>query len=308
MKKNNTTKISTWTLWSPLKFAAISFGIMITTTFIFSLIAGAKYGPVLTPQTPLIILLTIGFIGAIAIQIKSLPRDKMDRTSFITIHNIQTITLSLLFIVSSYILVRYSQQIIFYLLIMETRLSATFIITLTATLIFYLYLLGLLFANIYAKFRRVRELNIPTWKIICSMPFGFAALWTPGYILDSGTVKNPTYALKSKTITNATNWVISRPAHTIATFIAITTLSGFFFGFNAVLLTFSLTLIFGIWASQRGTKTFIKNMPSKYANTAVIFNAVLVILFVGFYVFVPTTTQNVQLTISDTEIIETQQQ
>lgn len=308
MKKNNTTKFSTWTLWSPLKFAAISFGIMITTAFIFSLIAGAIYAPAPMPQTPLVILLAIGFIGAIAIQIKSMPRDKMDRTSFVAIHNTQTIILSLFFIASSYILVRYAQQIIFYLLIMETRLSATFIITLTATLIFYLYLLGLLFANIYAKFRRIRELNVPTWKIICSMPFGFAALWTPGYILDAGTIKKPTYAPKSKCLTNATNWVISRPAHTIATFIAITTLSGFFFGFNAVLLTFSLALIFGIWALQRGTKTSIKNIPGKYANATVIFNAVLVILFIGFYAFMPTTTQNVQLTISDTEIIETQQQ
>ena len=151
MKNTNTTKFSIWTLWSPLKFAAISFGIMITTAFIYSLIAGAIYAPAPIPQTPLITLLLIGFIGAIAIQIKHLPRDKMDRTSFIAIHNTQTILLSVLFIASSYMLVRYAQQIIFYLLIMETRLSATFLITLTATLIFYLYLLGLLFANIYAK-------------------------------------------------------------------------------------------------------------------------------------------------------------
>jgi hypothetical protein len=308
MKKNITPKFSTWTFWSPLKFATISFGIMITTAFIFSLIAGAIYTPAPMPQTPLIILLTIGFIGAIAIQIKTLPRGKMDRISFISIHNTQTIILSILFIISSYMLVRYAQQIIFYLLIMETQLSATFLITLTASLIFYLYLLGLLFANMYAKFCRARELKIPTWKIICSIPFGFSALWIPGYILDYDTTKSITYAPKSKYLGTASKWITSRPAHTIATFIAITTLSGFFFGFNAVLLTFSLALIFGIWALQSGTKPFIKNIAGKYANAAVIFNAILVILFIGFYAFMPTTTQDVQLTISDTEIIETQQQ
>ncbi|MBO5946593.1 MAG: hypothetical protein J6Q44_00425 [Alphaproteobacteria bacterium] len=308
MENNNATKFSIWTLWSPLKFAAISFGIMITTAFIYSLIAGAIYTPAPIPQTPLITLLLIGFTGAIAIQVKHLPRDKMDRTSFIAIHNTQTIILSVLFIASSYMLVRYAQQIIFYLLIMETRISATFLITLTASLIFYLYLLGLLFANIYAKFRRARELNIPTWKIIFSMPFGFAALWTPGYILDSGTVKKATFAPRAQLLKRATNWVISRPAHTIATFIMITILSGFFFGFNAVLLTFSLALIFGIWALQSGTKTFIKKIPGKYALSAVIFNLALIILFIGFYAFMPTTTQDVQLTISDTEIIEIQQQ
>lgn len=308
MKKTNAKNFSTWTLWSPLKFALISFGIMITTAFIYSLIASIIYTPVTMPQAPLVTLLSIGFIGAIAIQIKSLPREKMDRTSFVAIHNTQTTILSVLFIAGSYLIVKYAQPILFYLLTMGSNISGTFIIALTASLLFYLYLLGLLFANIYAKFRRARELNIPTWKIICSMPFGFAALWTPGYILDYGATKTPTYIPKSKHITNAMNWVVSRPTHTIATFIAITLLSGFFFGFNAVLLTFSLTLIFGIWALQRGTKNFIKSIPGKYTNTAIIFNIALIILFIGFYAFIPKATQDVQLTISDTEIIETQQQ
>lgn len=308
MKNTNTKKLSIWTFWSPLKFAAISFGIMITTAFIYSLIAGAIYAPAQVPQTPLLTLLLIGFVGAIAIQIKQLPREKMDRTSFVAIHNIQTILLSVLFIVSSYMLARHAQQIMFYLLVMETHMSATFLITLTASLLFYLYLLGLLFANIYAKFRRARELNIPTWKIICSMPFGFSALWVPGYILDTGTAKTATFAPKSKHLNSATKWVISRPAHTIATFVLITVLSGFFFGFNAVLLTFSLALIFGIWVLQTGTKTFHKNIPDKYSTITVIFNIVLLVLFIGFHTFIPTTTQEVQINISDTEIIETPQQ
>ncbi|MDW3024824.1 MAG: hypothetical protein R8N50_04030 [Alphaproteobacteria bacterium] len=304
MKKNKSNLFSTWILWSPLKFAAISFGIMITTALIYSLIANAVYGPQFTSQTPMLILLTLGFLGAIAIQIQTLPRRKMDRASFITIHNTQTIILSTLFIIASYLLARHSQQIIFYLLIMETKLSNTFLIILTASLLFFLYLSGLLFANFYAKFRRIREFNIPVWKIICSMPFGFSALWTPGYLLDSETAKNPTYAPKSKYLNRASNWIISRPAHTISTFIVITTLSGFFFGFNSVLLTFSLTLIFGIWALQRGAKNFAKKMPEKYANYTVILNLVLLTLFIGFFTLVPSTTQNAQLTISDTGIVE----
>lgn len=304
MKQHNKTKFSTWILWSPLKFAAISFSIMITTAFLYTLLMGAFYNPATISQTPLITLLLIGFVGAIAIQIKTLPHGKMDRTSFIAIHNTQTIILSTLYIISSYLLVRYAQQIIFYLLIMETQLSATLLITLTASLIFSLYLLGLSFANIYAKFRRARELEIPTWKIIFSMPFGFSAMWAPGYLLDSGTTKNPTYAPKSKYLNQVNNWIISRPAHTISTFIAITTLSGFFLGFNAVLLTFSLALIFGIWALQRGTKNFAKKMPGKYANYVVILNLILLTLFIGFFTLIPPATQNAQLTISDTGIIE----
>lgn len=306
MKKNNMNKISTWTLWSPLKFATISFMLMISTAFIYSLIANAIYGTTTSP-TPLIILLSLGFIGAVALQIRALPRQKMDRASFSTVHNLQTIILSVLFIISSYMIARYAQQIMFYLLILETRVSSTFILTLTASLLFYLYLLGLLFANMYAKFQRIREFKIPIWKIIFSIPFGFSALWTPGYILDYGTTTKPTYAPKSKWLSNATKWIVARPINTIATFVLITVLSGFFFGFNSILLTFALTLIFGIWTLQTGTKPFIKNMPGKYATTVVIFNIIMVIMTIGFFAFFPATTQDVQPTPMAHESIEIQQ-
>lgn len=305
MTEKNTNKFSTWTLWSPLKFAVLSFCVLISTAFFYSLIAGTIYNPSNIPQTPLWILLTIGFICSIAFQFKTLPRDKMDRASFIAIHNTQTIILSGLFLISAYLITRYAQQIMFSLMIMETRISATFLIALGASLLFYLYLIGLLIANICAKVRRIREFDIPTWKIVCSMPFGFSALWTPGYILDANASKSQTYAPKSELLNRINNRIISTTTSTIATFIAITLLSGFFFGFNSVLLTFSLTLIFGIWAIQVGTKKFIKNMPEKYSTSVVIFNIALLIITIVFFSLAPATTPDAQITISDTEITET---
>ena len=126
MKQHNKTKFSTWILWSPLKFAAISFGIMITTAFLYTLLMGAFYNPATISQTPLITLLLIGFVGAIAIQIKTLPHGKMDRTSFIAIHNTQTILLSSLFIISSYLIARNAQRIIFYLLTFQNQSSGSY--------------------------------------------------------------------------------------------------------------------------------------------------------------------------------------
>lgn len=304
MKQQNTKKFSIWTLWSPIKFAAISFGLIASIVFIYGLITHYVYGAAPIPQAPLFTLLTIALIVAAFIQIKTLPREKMDRPSFIAIHNTQTAIMSLLFLTSSYLIVRYAQQIMFQLLIMETRISIAFLITITATLLFYLYLLGLNIANIYAKFRRAREMNIPTWKIILSMPFGFAALWAPGYILATSPTKQPTIAPKSKQLQAATEWITQRPAHTIAAFIAVTLLSGFFFGFNSVLLTFSLTLIFGIWALQRGTKNFTKNMPGKYSSAAVIFNIIMLTMFFVYFTLIPQTTQDVQATITTPEQIE----
>lgn len=304
MKKNKTAKFSTWTLWAPLKFAVTSFCIMITTAFIYSLIAGAIYTPSSIPQTPLLILLALGLAGAIAIEIKSLPHAKIDRTSFIAIHTTQTIILSGLFIISSYLLAYYAQQIMFYLFMLETRISATFTITLTASLLFYLYIMGLLFANIYAKYRRARTFNIPAWKILFSIPFGFSALWAPGYIIKSTSNKATTFPPQSKFLNCITNWIIARPSHTIASFILVTTFSGFFFGFNLVLLTFSLTLIFGIWALQSGTKNVTKNIANKYATSSVIFNIAIISITILFFALTPPTTQNVEINISDIQTIE----
>ncbi len=305
MPNKTNSKLSTWLFWSPLKFAFISLGIMLTAAFIFSIIASHLYGNIALPQTPLLIILILGILGGAIIQIRKLPSEKMDRQSFIALHNGQTVILSLAFLIASYLIFINYQQIMFSMLIMETQSSLSFLTILIAAALFYLYLTGLAIANIYAKIRRIREFNVPTWKIIASMPFGFSGLWAAGYLLNTPTPKHPTVQIKSKWYSAWTQWVISRPAATITTFIAITTLSGFFFGFNAILLTFSLALIFGIWTLQIGTNQFIKTIPTKYATTTVIINIALLILFLGFRALVPPTTQNVQINIADTEITTT---
>ncbi|MBQ8367685.1 MAG: hypothetical protein IJX43_01320 [Alphaproteobacteria bacterium] len=305
MPNKTNSKLSTWLFWSPLKFAFMSLGIMLTAAFIFSIVASTFYTNTTLPQTPMLIILVLGICLGAIIQIRKLPTDKMDRQSFIALHNGQTIILSLAFMIASYLIFVNYQQIMFSMLIMETNSSVSFLMILIIAALFYLYLTGLAIANIYAKFRRIREFDVPTWKIIFSMPFGFSGLWTAGYLLNTPTQKQTTIQINSKWYSAWTKWVISRPATTIATFIVITILSGFFFGFNAVLLTFSLALIFGIWTLQIGSRQFTKTVPTKYATTTVIINITLLVIFLGFRALVPPTTQNVQINITDTEIITT---
>lgn len=303
MPNKTNAKLSTWLFWSPLKFAFISLGIILTAAFIFSIIASKLYANAPIQQTPLLAILALGTLGAAAIQIRKLPPIKMDRQSFIALHNGQTLILSLAFMIASYLIFINYQQIMFSLLMMETQSSLYFLAILIIAALFYLYLIGLAITNIYAKFCRIREFNIPIWKIVLSIPFGFSGLWVTGYLLNTNTPKQPAIQTHSKWYTAWTQWTLSRPATTIATFIAITTLSGFFFGFNAVLLTFSLALIFGIWALQIGTTKFTKTIPTKYATTMVMINIALLVIIFGFRALVPPTTQNVQINITDTEII-----
>lgn len=293
MANEQRTNLSTWTLWSPIKFALITFGIMIIGAIILSIIYSWAQIPVDNFYTPLLLTLFASIVAGAIIQIRTAPRSSLNRPTFITIQNTQTIILSALFLLSSYLILLYNQEIMLNLLLMETHFSSTFLLTLSTCALFYLYLIGLFISNFYAKFSRIRTFNIPTWKIILSIPFGFSALWTPGYILDHKSAK-------TKSNSNITNWIISKPANTIATYIAIILVSGFFFGFNSVLLTYALALIFGIWTIQVGPQKFIKTMPGKYSTAAVVFNITLLLIILCFKALVPPTTQAVQINISDT--------
>lgn len=292
-----------WTLWSPLKFAASALILMLTITFVYVFGSLAFYGAsTVIPQSHIITYLIITLVFCVAYQIRHMPRDKMSQASFVSIHNAQTFILSALFLCASYFLAKYAQQILLNLILMGSNLSVTFILITVVASLLYLYLTGLFIANIYAKYLRARALKIPTWKFLFSIPFGFSAIWVPGYFLDTDTTNNKTVK-STNWYAKITNWSIARPINTILSFIFISTLSGFFFGFNSVLLTFCLTLIFGLWYLQIGSKNFIKNINKRYSTMAVIINIALIVILSCFSAFVPVTTQNVQINISDTQTL-----
>ena len=300
MSDKKSASLLKWWLWSPLKFAFISLASMLLVALLYVIIFGQIFNTSFVTHAPFLIMLGIIFALAITYQVRKLPHIKMDRPSFVAIHNIQTFVLSVAFIISSILLMANAQTIMIHLLWMETHSNDMFLIIMILAALFYLYLLGLLVANVYAKFCRARDMNIPTWKIICSMPFGFSMIWTPGYMLANGATKNPSQQIQTKWYKKLTDWVLACPVQTIGTFTVLTTLSGYFFGFQSILLTFALTLVFGIWVLQVGTKNFSKNIGGKFATTATIINAILLVCIIGFRIFATPTTQDVQITISDT--------
>lgn len=295
-------KISTWTLWQPLKFALISFFAIVLTTRLYTLLTQS------TSPTPLLILLILSITTAGFLQIHATPHIKMDKKSFIAIHNAQYLILSFATLLSSILIIKYAQQILVNLLLLESQSTWSFVTTLSFVSIFYLYLIGILISNIYAKFRRIHNFGIPAWKIILTMPFGFSALWAPGYIIDNTDTKIPSVNPRTKWYKTITDWATSGTLQTIISFITINILSGFFFGFSMVLLTFALTLIFAIWALQSGLKKFTKHIGGKYTTCAIAFNIAILVLILGFRAIVPATIQDVQTTISEPEIIDTNYQ
>jgi hypothetical protein len=300
MPQTNTSKLSTWILWAPIKFSIITFICLTIVGLLYTFITAKIYAPAPTPTQPIIWLCTITFIGCIAHMFYKLPRINFDRASFVATHNSQMLITSIFFILLTYIVINNATEIVLQLILLETKSQPTFVLLISAIAIFILYIFGILFSNIYAKIRRIQALNIPTWKIVCSMPFGFSALWTPGYILNTNDKTN-NISIKLNWYKKLTDKIITHQSVLIAVFSVITMLSGFIYGLNSILLTFTLALIFGIWALNTGTKKFLNNIGGKYANWAIIINIVLIITFSLFYRITNNLQKQQQININSTE-------
>lgn len=272
--------ISSWLIWGPLKFAMISFALM--------LIAALGYGMANSlifdgnaSRITLHVLLGVAFAAAVVLAIYKMPRSNLDRRSFVAVCNAQTFTVSATFIISTLLIVANAQKIMLHMLRLESHSPTMFVIVMIIAALFYLFLCGLFIANIYAKYRRCRAMGISAWKTICTLPFGYALLWIPGYLIaDEKAKKDATVAIRAKWYAKLTDWIISKPVITVIVFVALGVFSGFFFGFNAILLTMFLGIVFAIWSNIQGTKKFRKNIGGKYTTFAIAANIVLLIAFI----------------------------
>lgn len=278
-------QLSVWLLWSPLKFAFTAFGSMLVLFLIYSFIMPLVLkGESLHASLELLVAIWLfALVIAAILMIRNLPRENLDRYSFIALNNAQMFLLSGLFITFSLIIAPYAQTIMAKAFLFDIR----FMMIAIFVMLLYLYLFGLFFSNLYAKFRRVRAMGISSGKAICSLPFAFALLWIPGYIVPEQKVETPVLQLNEKWYRNLTNQIASYPLTTAVILICLIAFSGFFFGFNLTLLTLILSVVFAVWAKIQGNEKFRKNISKNYANFAVTLNVILIILAIGLAIFGP---------------------
>ncbi len=270
-----TTKISTWLLWSPLKFALGTLVALSVVSFLYTILIRAFYSSATIMETPVMILCGVTGLSCIILTIRKLLRAEMNHASFVGVYNAQAFIGLTLYILISYMIISNINQIIFRLNLMGAQLTPKYLVMATFYAIMALYLIGLLVANMAAKIRRIKDFKIPMWKIILSVPFGFSALWIPGYILNQTNKKN-TYVIETpQWYQRLNNKIISKPIYTILTFIASCLFSASLFGDSGVLFTACLALIFGIWVLQVGKKRFIENIGKTYTTVAILVNLVL---------------------------------
>lgn len=259
MSENKSQCLMSWILWRPLKFALMLLGLGIAVMIPYEIVlntisAGAA-------MWTLGILSIAAFVYAIYSLFHRLPHDNLDRYSFVAM-----------------LAIMQAQSFLISLAMMGTAGNVIFVLLAAVMFVAYAYLVGLSLANVYAKFRRGRAMNIPTWKIICSIPFGFNLIWIPGYILpDEKAPKTPVIPIHAPWYKNLTNWIVSRPSRTILAFAILTLFTGFMFGIQTIFWTCAAILLFSIWVSTVGAKRFCKNIGGAYATVAMVLNIIMIL-------------------------------
>lgn len=292
MARKTSQSISTWVLWHPFKFALISFVLIMLVAILLGLFGVASGAP-----------MTIGVIASMIcaafLTFRKMPIKNMDQRGFVALNNIQMIVVTTAFLISAILVSTYQNEITAKLIILSTLKQTMFTALIIIVGLFYMYLCGLFVTNLYAKYIRCRAMGISPWKIICTMPFGFGLLWTPGYLISDDTKHDSAVTIKSKWYSKFTNWIISSTPYTVLAFAVTTIYSGFFYSFNMSILTMVAALLFAIWYRIVGRTTFNRQKNNKYAYFAIVINIVILITLAIWYGTLLTDTANIALNISD---------
>lgn len=307
MKTEHQSKLSNWLIWEPLKFAGMLFIYSCIIIFLYGALCTILQKPISFPTTAFLSILV--FIYSTIKLIKRLPRHKMDRTSFVMIQNAQSILYFGVTLLSLFLFTNYGQIYLSKMIYTQHTTAFWPYAFLTFLSIITLSIIGLKISNLYAKFLRIRSFGIPTYKIFLTMPFGFSALWIPGYILPSNPKEQQSHITQIKWYNRFTKWTVNNLGNCITAFILICICPGLFTNFNATLLQIMLALIFGIWAIQLGVKKFITKINGGYLTFAIITNIILLIgtLFV-FTLGATYTAPNVEINITETAVTQGLQQ
>ncbi len=299
MSENKSQCLMSWILWRPLKFALTLLGLGIAVMIPYEIVSATIGGA--TALATLGILSIVAIVFATYLLFHRLPHDNLDRYSFVALENAQAYVLALAVFVAMLAIMQ-AQSFLISLAMMGTAGNVIFVLLAAVMFVAYAYLVGLSLANVYAKFRRGRAMNIPTWKIICSIPFGFNLIWIPGYILpDEKAPKIPVIPIHASWYKKLTNWIVSRPSRTILAFAILTLFTGFMFGIQTIFWTCAAILLFAIWVSGVGAKRFCKNIGGTYATVAVVLNIIMILaISVITYRQISQISENVTITVTDT--------
>jgi hypothetical protein len=287
MKKiiNKTSqKLSEWLFMAPFKFALLSFCTMVGFVLIFAIIAGAFNMAAAISSAPVAILMIIGMIISIWMLIKWLPAGDLDRKSFIAVSNGQLLVYAAILALSIITVAIWGNKLVMYSAWLQYYSMTLFIILATAISLVYLYILGVIIANLYAIYWRARAMGVPKWKLILSIPFSFLLFWFPAYLIPDAKQSKTIVPIKSKWYEKLTSWIVAKNSNTIISLIAMIVIITLFFDIYSFSLMILFGIVFGVWALITGIDGLRKNIGNNFSTMAASVNIAMVIALAGLII------------------------
>ncbi|HOY47243.1 MAG TPA: hypothetical protein PLZ05_01410 [Alphaproteobacteria bacterium] len=289
VQKTTKSKLLSWLFSEPVRFAIISFLSVLGVSFVYILAREIFYKDMVMSSIPFLILIFFVILINTVLLIKRLPKDILDRRSFIAIDNGLSIIYFSIFIIMTLFIASSARDLVFYTIWLQNYSMVFFLLTATLGSLVYLYVIGLMISNIYVIFRRAVSMGVPKWKIILSMPFMFSMFWVSNYLLPEDKKTKSSIDIKTKWYSRFTDWVISKPINTMIVFLIVTILSGLFFDTYSSTLTILFALVFGVWVWATGLNKFQKSIGGTFSTFVWIMNIAIILTFTGFLLFSPKT-------------------
>ena len=274
-KQTYANSLRTWLIGKPVMFSLLCFCTIFAVTFVYSVFA-AIFDTSATWPLVILLILTIGWNAYY--MIKKLPHTDMYRDDFVAITNgcsLITILVPLL----TMCFVGFDVHVVQYrfMWLYAYHPIILWIIGIFAILV-YLYTLGIMVSNIYAKYKRAVQIGISKRLVIASMPFAFLLMWTPGYLIADKT-RNSNLTIKSEWYAKFNKWVVKNATNTLFVFLMFVLFNNLFSGALSLLLTGALLVIYALWNLKYKTK-FIKEINNNYALCAVGINVAILIIII----------------------------
>ena len=293
--------LASWFFKQPAKFALLSFCAMLGIMAAYSLIKAA-FSTLTYSVSTVTGLLVISIVFSICMLIKWLPNDNLDRRSFVAVDNGLTIIYFIAIILSTIFIATNQQLLIFYIFWLQNYSVILFLVAATAIALIYLYVLGLMIANLYSTYRRALGMGVPKWKAILSLPFTFSLFWLPGYLLPDAPKTKQVIEIKSKWYSAFTNWVVAKPINAVLVFLATLVISALLMDIYTPCMMVVAALVFAVWVWIVGGAKLRKSIGGAFASFVMGLNIALVIAAIAYVAFAPKT--QVQAQFGNVEITE----
>jgi len=315
-----TRTLSEWIWRAPAKFAILAMLLFIVVMGVLSLVSSLfATGDTATAITmPLylqyLFLAAFIFIPLFSIYklVKWTPPGALDRHSFVGLSVVTTL-LSVLWLVLAFLFLRFGlgdippQFLVYRLLYISPTLffAATFV-----ALTVMLYILGIyLSAKSVAQYWRARAMGIPTWKFLCSFPFGWGLLFYPQIFLPEEKPAARVISIRPKWLASLSNWTAAKTINallliTLLPLVALAVLMPNLGLMSLGAVAVPVVIFFGLWAII-GVKKLNAAMPGWFSTMTVILNVIAIIAYVLFLSFAKPTIIQSGITPDQIQVTET---